>query len=74
MEGLLVTPSEVKLRILAEWRTWIGHRQEIRSHTPADAALFVDHLAATSPDLLAFEGADERVTLWDRLVKPGGAH
>jgi hypothetical protein len=56
-----VTPSEAKLRILAEWRTWIGHQQSAVSHTTAEALTFFNEIERNKPELLAFESPDK----WD---------
>jgi hypothetical protein len=59
-----MTPAEGKMRILAEWRTWIGHRQAAVSHTTAEAWTFFKEIEQNQPDLLSFESADK----WE-LVK-----
>lgn len=56
-----MTPSEAKLRILAEWRTWIGHRQSAVAHTAAEALTFFKVLEQNKPELLEFDSADK----WD---------
>ncbi len=53
-----MTPSEAKLRILAEWRAWIGHQQAVASHTPAEALTFFKHMEANKPELLSFDSSD----------------
>src|ERR1700720_1474348 len=35
-----MTQSEAKMRILAEWRTWVGHRQATDTHTSAETSVF----------------------------------
>jgi hypothetical protein len=54
-----MTPSEAKLRILAEWRIWIGHQQSAASHTAAEALTFFNEIERNKPDLLAFESPDK---------------
>jgi len=44
-----MTPSEAKLRILAEWRTWVGHQQSVVSHTTAEALAFLSYSRLTAP-------------------------
>lgn len=51
-----MTEGEAKLRILAEWRTWVGHQQAADSHTLSEATRFFDEIARNQPDLLSFEG------------------
>jgi putative Mg2+ transporter-C (MgtC) family protein len=59
-----MTPSEAKLRILAEWRTWIGHQQSAASHTTAEALTFFKEIEQNKPELLSFDSTDK----W-KLVK-----
>ncbi len=56
-----MTPAEAKMRILAEWRTWVGHQQSAVSHTAAEALTFFKELERDKPELLSFESADK----WD---------
>ncbi len=56
-----MTPAEAKMRILAEWRTWIGHQQSAVSHKATEALTFFRELERNKPDLLSFESADK----WD---------
>lgn len=56
-----MTPAEAKLRILAEWRTWIGHQKSTVSHTTAEALTFFREIERERPDLLSFDSADK----WD---------
>jgi hypothetical protein len=74
-EGEEMTPSEAKLRILAEWRTWVGHQQSAVSHTTAEALAFFKEIEQNKPDLLSFDSADkwEFVKGWllnAGLIKP----
>jgi hypothetical protein len=74
-EGEEMTPSEAKLRILAEWRTWIGHQQSAVSHTTAEALTFFMEIEQSKPELLSFDSADkwEFVKSWllnAGLIKP----
>jgi uncharacterized protein (DUF927 family) len=62
-----MTPGEAKLRLLAEWRTWIGHRQAADGHTANDASDFVAYLEQNNADLLSFEcdkSKTDVVTQW----------
>jgi hypothetical protein len=54
-----MTPSEAKLRILAEWRTWVGHQQSAVSHTTAEALAFFKEIEQNKPELLSFDSADK---------------
>ncbi len=56
-----MTPAEAKMRILAEWRTWVGHQQSAVSHTEAEALTFFKELELDKPELLSFESANK----WD---------
>jgi hypothetical protein len=48
--GSAMTQAEAKMRTLAEWRTWVGHRQLLDSHTSADASAFVGEIEQNQPD------------------------
>jgi hypothetical protein len=50
-----MTPAEAKMRILAEWRTWVGHRQIADSHTSAESSVFFREIQQNHSDLLSFE-------------------
>ena len=74
-EGEAMTPSEAKLRILAEWRTWVGHQQSAVSHTTTEALAFFKEIEQNKPELLSFDSADkwEFVKSWllnAGLIKP----
>ena len=56
-----MTPAEAKMRILAEWRTWIGHRQAADSHTTAEVSTFVAELEQNQPDLFSFESTEDKL-------------
>jgi hypothetical protein len=56
-----MTPAEAKMRIFAEWRTWIGHRQATDSHTTADVSAFVAELEQNQPDLVSFESTEDKL-------------
>ena len=58
LKGEAMTPAEAKMRILAEWRTWIGHRQAAHSHTTADVSAFVAELEQNRPDLVSFKSTE----------------
>jgi hypothetical protein len=63
-----MTPAEAKMRILAEWRTWIGHRQP---HSLAEARTFFDDISINKPELVAFESTDKWGFVKDWLVNAG---
>jgi hypothetical protein len=70
-----MTPSEAKPRILAEWRTWVGHQQSAVSRTTAEALSFFKEIEQNKPELLSFDSADkwESVKGWllnAGLIKP----
>jgi hypothetical protein len=56
-----MTPAEAKMRIFAEWRTWIGHRQAADSHTTAEVSAFVAELEQNKPDLFSFESTEDKL-------------
>ncbi len=56
-----MTPGEAKMRILAEWRIWIGHRMAADSHTKAEVSEFVAETEQNHPDLLSFESSDDKL-------------
>jgi hypothetical protein len=67
-----MTQSEAKMRILAEWRTWVGHRQATDSHTRADSSVFFGEIEQNHPDLLSFESSvDKRQLVNGWLVGAG---
>ena len=47
-----MTPAEAKMRLLAEWRTWIGRRQAADGHTAIEASNFVVYVQQNHADLL----------------------
>lgn len=48
-----MTKAEAKMRLLAEWRTWIGHRGVTGSSTKKDAADFFLHIQFKHPELVS---------------------
>ncbi len=44
-----MTQAEAKMRILAEWRTWVGHRQVADSHTSAESSVFFGEIEQNHP-------------------------
>lgn len=58
-----MTRTEAKMRILAEWRTWIGHREISRMATSEDATAFYDHIETGNPDLLSFEESEPKAAV-----------
>jgi hypothetical protein len=60
-KGEAMTQAEAKMRILAEWRTWIGHQRATGFNTTAEALVFFGEIQQNQPDLLPFEGPDEDV-------------
>jgi hypothetical protein len=44
-----MTQAEAKMRILAEWRTWVGHRQTSDSHTRAGRRCSSERLSKITP-------------------------
>ena len=67
-----MTPAEAKMRILAEWRTWIGHRQAADSHTTAEVSEFVIDIQQNHPDLFSFESTvDKMEAVKDWLLDAG---
>jgi hypothetical protein len=53
-----MTSAEAKMRILAEWRTWIGHRQPAVSHSLVEARAIFNDISINTPELVAFESTD----------------
>ena len=56
-----MTPAESKMRLLAEWRTWIGHREAADGHTAIDASNFVAYIDQNHSDLLSFESDENKL-------------
>jgi hypothetical protein len=71
-EGEEMTPGEAKIRLLAEWRTWIGHRQAAVGHTAIDASNFVAYIEQNRADLLTFESNDRKVDVVRRWLQGAG--
>jgi hypothetical protein len=67
-----MTPAEAKMRLLAEWRTWIGHREVTDSHTGTDATAFYAHIQKYYPDLLSFETSEDKRMAVDRWLTDAG--
>jgi hypothetical protein len=38
------------MRILAEWRTWVGHREAADSHTTDEVAPFLEEMESRHPE------------------------
>jgi hypothetical protein len=70
--GSTMTQGEAKMRILAEWRTWIGHRQLPDSNTSADASVFFEEIEQNRPDLLSFETSEDKRELVNRWLVDAG--
>jgi hypothetical protein len=67
-----LTPGEAKLRILAEWRTWIGHRQQAIAHSAEEALIFFREIEQDKPELLTFDsGGDTWECVKGWLVNAG---
>jgi hypothetical protein len=60
------------MRLLAEWRTWIGHRQATDSHTAAEAIAFYEHLRENYPNLLSFQSEDDKQGTVNRWLTDAG--
>ena len=67
-----MTQGEAKMRILAEWRTWIGHRQLPDSNTSADASVFFGEIEKNHPNLLSFESVEDKLQLVSRWLMDQG--
>ncbi len=67
-----MTPAEAKMRLLAEWRTWIGHRQAADDHTAIEASDFVTYVEQNHADLLSFEGNESKLDVVRRWLLDAG--
>jgi hypothetical protein len=67
-----MTQAEAKMRILAEFRTWVGHRQVTDSHTSADASAFFEEIEQNHADLLSFESSEDKRHLVNRWLLDAG--
>ena len=67
-----MTQAEAKMRILAEWRTWVGHREVADSHTGAKSSVFFGEIEKNHPDLLSFESSDDKRQLIKRWLVNAG--
>ncbi len=67
-----MTQAEAKMRILAEWRTWVGHREVADSHTGTESSVFFGEIEQNHPDLLSFESFDDKRQLIKRWLVDAG--
>lgn len=67
-----MTAGEAKLRLLAEWRTWIGHGEAAGGHTAKDASDFVAYIEETHTDLLSFEGDENKTDVVKGWLQSAG--
>ena len=67
-----MTPGEAKLRLLAEWRTWIGHRQAADAHTVNDASQFAAYIEHNHSDLLSFESDESKTDVVTKWLQDAG--
>ena len=66
-----MTEAEAKMRILAEWRTWVGHQQAAVSRTAEEALAFFREIENSKPELLSFEGTDKWLSVQGWLLNAG---
>lgn len=67
-----MTQAEAKMRVLAEFRTWVGHRNGVTSHTSAEALVFFKEIQQNHADLLSFESSEDKRHLVDRWLLDAG--
>jgi hypothetical protein len=67
-----MTPAEAKMRILAEWRTWVGHQQSADSHTTAESSVFFREIEQNHPDLLSFDSSEDKRQLVNEWLVHAG--
>jgi hypothetical protein len=67
-----MTQAEAKMRILAEFRTWVGHRKAADSHTRAESWEFFAELERQHRDLLSFESSEDKGQLVNRWLLDAG--
>ncbi len=67
-----MTPAEAKMRILAEWRTWIGHQQAADSHTTEEVSKFVAEIEQNHPDLFSFKSKDDKLKVVEDWLLSAG--
>ena len=67
-----MTLGEAKLRLLAEWRTWIGHREAADGHTTTEASDFVTYIQQNHSALLSFEADESKTDLVTGWLKDAG--
>jgi hypothetical protein len=60
------------MRILAESRTWVGHRQAADSHTSVESSVFFGEIEQNHPDLLSFESSDDKRQLVNGWLMDSG--
>ena len=60
------------MRLLAEWRTWIGHREAAAGHTSIEAANFVNYIEQNHADLLSFESSESKPDVVRRWLRDAG--
>jgi hypothetical protein len=67
-----MTQAEARMRILEEFRTWVGHRKGATSHTSAEALVFFKEIQQNHADLLSFEGSEDKRHLVNRWLLDAG--
>ena len=67
-----MTPTEAKMRILAEWRTWIGHRQAADSERAGEVSVFFGEIEQNQPDLLSFETEETKLNVITKWLASAG--
>ena len=67
-----MTSAEAKMRLLAEWRTWIGHLEAAVSHTKIEASNFVTYIEENHADLLSFESNESKPEIVGRWLEDAG--
>ena len=67
-----MTQGEAKLRLLAEWRTWIGHGNAAGGHTAVDASNFVTFIEQHHSDLLSFDGDEGKASVVKQWLQDAG--
>jgi hypothetical protein len=60
INGITMTQTEAKMRILAQWRIWIHQEQGVPPYTAALALRFFTDIQRSHPELLEFSAEADK--------------
>ena len=60
------------MRLLADWRTWVGYRHATNGHTVTEASEFVSYIRVDHADLLSFESDESKLDVVGQWLRNSG--